>query len=86
MTNQQMFSYEKIAKRAEDMGILDFSQFTLIMDLELADKEFNLRLEDFIQADDLNFSHDVCGIQKNINRETKEFNPFFIPRFSKNNF
>ena len=38
------------------------------MDIESADKKFNMRLDDWLQADDFNFAHDYCGIQNNIKR------------------
>ncbi len=39
------------------------------MGIESADQKFNLRLEDWLKADDFNFAHDSCGIQNNIQRE-----------------
>lgn len=64
------------------MGILAFDKMSLLMDLEVATEKFNLRLEELSNADAFNFAHDICGIQNNINRVTKEFENFFIPRFS----
>lgn len=72
----------EIAERAEELGLLMFDRFSLIMDLEVASDEFNLRLEQLLNADKSNFIHDICGIQNNINRQTKKFENFFIPRYS----
>ena len=72
----------EIAKRAESMNLLMFDRFSLIMDLECANREFNLRLEEFLDADNFNFAHDISGIQNNINRQTKQFENCFLPRFS----
>jgi hypothetical protein len=72
----------KIVKKAEEKGLLMFDRISLIMDLECATKEFNLRLNDFLNADDFNFSHDICGIQNNLNRQTKKMENFFLPRFA----
>lgn len=84
MTKKENFEkLVEIAKRAEKMNLLMFDRFSLIMDLECANEEFNLRLEEFLNADNFNFAHDIVGIQNNINRQTKEFENCFLPRFSK---
>jgi hypothetical protein len=61
-------------------------RMTFLMDLESADNVFNLRLEDLLNADDLNFAHDIVGIVNNINRNefpAKDFG-LFVPRFAEN--
>ena len=73
--------YLKIVERAEKLEINQGSRLTGIMDIENADKTFNLRLEEFLHADIFNFTHDYIGIQNNIDRTTKEFG-FFVPRFA----
>lgn len=84
MLNKETFvKIVDIAKRAEQMELLLFDRMSLIMDLECANEEFNLRLDDLLQADDFNFSHDIVGIQNNLNRRTKEMENFFVPRYSK---
>jgi hypothetical protein len=73
----------KIANRAEKENLLMFDdKLSFIMDLECAINEFDLRLNDLLNADNFNFSHDIYGIQNNLNRETKEFENCFLPRFS----
>ena len=72
----------KIAEKADNMGLLIFDRLSLIMDLECANREFNLRLEEFLDADNFNFAHDISGIQNNLNRQTKQFENCFLPRFS----
>lgn len=84
MTKETHQILMKIAKRASEMDLLAFDRISLKMDLELAEKTFNLRLSELLIADDMNFSHDIVGIQNNINRETKEFENFFLPRYSSN--
>lgn len=85
MKNKERFMmYVEIAKRAEEMEIYNGERMILLMDLESADNHFNLRLEDLLKADDVNFGHDVIGIMNNINRTefpAKDFG-FFVPRFS----
>ena len=71
------------AKRAESMNLLMFDRISLIMDLECVNQEFNLRLSDLLNADKFNFAHDICGIQNNLNRNTKQLENLFVPRFSR---
>ena len=79
--------YVKICERAERMGY-DGQRHTLLMDLESADKQFNLRLEEMLNADAENFVHDIQGIIDNINRDSgfpaTDFG-FFVPRFAGQN-
>lgn len=85
MKNKERFMmYVEIAKRAEEMGIYNGERMVLLMDLESADNQFDLRLEDLLKADDFNFSHDVRGIMNNINRTKFPATDFglFVPRFS----
>ncbi len=42
-----------------------------------------LRLEELLAADEFNFSHDIFGIRRHINRETGKLNNHFLPRFTK---
>jgi hypothetical protein len=72
----------RIIDRADKMRLLHFDRITLMMDLECANNEFNLRLEDFLNADDSNFAHDIVGIQNNIDRTFKRMNKRFVPRFT----
>jgi hypothetical protein len=72
----------KIIERAENMGF-EFDRMTLNMDLRFVDDSIGLRLEDFLDGTDDGFAHDILGIQKNFNRETKEMDNFFLPRFAK---
>lgn len=41
-----------------------------------------LRLQELLEADDFNFSHDVGGIYHHMNRETGKLEGCFFPRFS----
>ena len=81
--NSKTGIYMKICQRAEKLGYKgDF--LSLMMDIESADKKFNLRLNDLLDADNFNFLHDVYGIVNNIVRDeypAKSFG-FFVPRFA----
>lgn len=79
--------YVDIATRATEMGLMDKSETVdRIMDIESADGKFNLRLDDWLKADDFNFAHDFLGIRDSINRKNgfpaKDFG-FFVPRFAE---
>ena len=67
-TKEKFMMYVKIAERAEELGIYHGERMTLLMDIESADNAFNMRLEDWLGADNFNFAHDVVGIVNNIDR------------------
>lgn len=56
---------------------------SLMMDLTAADEAVGLRLDDLAGADDVNFAHDVFGIHKHLNRETRRLEDGFMPRFAR---
>lgn len=72
----------KICERAEALDIAPKERITLIMDLDNAHQAVRLNLKGLLDADDSNFVHDICGIQANINRETKELDNCFLPRYA----
>ena len=76
--------YVTIAERAENEGIYNGDRMSLLMDIESADKKFNLRLDDWLNADKFNFAHDLYGIMNNIVRDSFPATDFglFVPRFS----
>ena len=82
MTNKELDLIVEIAKRAEKKHLIAYDRISLIMDLEVAHKQFNLKLENLLNADNFNFAHDIIGIQNNINRQTKQIENCFLPRFS----
>lgn len=81
-TVERYNTYSKICERAEKLGIGQGTRFTKMMDVELADKHYGMRLQDWLNADDFNFAHDFIGIQNHINRITKTFDNTFLPRFA----
>ena len=83
-TKEKFMTYVKIAQRAEGMGIYMGERFTLLMDIENADKVFNLRLEDWLNANDFDFAHDIIGITNNINRNNPTDFNLFVPRYAGN--
>lgn len=76
--------YASICARAKAMGIVWGDAIGALMDIESADKKFNLRLDELLEADNFNFAHDFIGIQNNIVRDVYPATDFgfFIPRFA----
>jgi hypothetical protein len=83
-TKEKFMMYVKLAERAEQMGIYNGERFSLLMDIENADKAFNLRLEELLNADNFNFAHDIVGIVNNIDRRNPTDFNLFVPRFAGN--
>ena len=86
---ERIKKYTEIITRAKALGYMDQADVcSTIMDIESADRKFNLRLDDWLEADDFNFAHDFWGIRKNINRTNgfpvTDFG-FFVPRFAEVN-
>ena len=84
-TKETFEKYVAICERAEGMNISAGDRLSHLMDIESADMKFNLRLDDWLNADDENFAHDFCGIYNHANRATgfpvADFNEF-LPRFA----
>ena len=85
MNKERIEMYAKICQRAEKIGFSSGeSRIGALMDIESADIKFNLRLDDWLNADDFNFAHDYCGIKNCIVRSefpAKDFG-LFVPRFA----
>lgn len=72
----------KICDRAESLKIRRGSRLTATMDVNLAAEHFNMKLSEWLEADDFNFAHDFVGIQNHIDRITQTFDNRFLPRFA----
>ena len=83
MTREKLILMMNICQRAEQLGYVGNRQ-TLLMDLESADNVFNMRFQDMLNANDINFLHDIIGITQNIVRDTYPATDFgyFVPRFA----
>ncbi len=55
----------------------------MIMDIDAANKCCPLKLQELLEADDINFYHDIIGIGQHMNRRTGKLEDYFIPRFAK---
>ncbi len=76
----------KIAKRAVKMAAsfgLKYDHLSCVMDISSCHAEIPLHLELLLTADDFNFSHDVFGIYKHINRNTAKMEGCFLPRYAQ---
>ncbi|MEG1901792.1 MAG: hypothetical protein RR225_05340 [Clostridium sp.] len=84
MSREKARLYMKICDRAEKL-FYKGNKVCLLMDIESADKVFDLRLEDLLNADDFNFSHDISGIVNNAVRADYPATDFngFVPRFAR---
>lgn len=56
---------------------------TLLDVMTVHQKAQPLRLADLLAADDVNFIHDITGINRHLDRETYKLNDGFLPRFSQ---
>lgn len=84
MDKERYQKYVEIAKRTENENLYSGERISLLMDIENADQKFHLRLDDWLKADEFNFTHDLYGIMNNINRTEFPAIDFglFIPRFA----
>ena len=74
----------KCIKRAVKMKLAIGGNDTLdmSMDVTAAHLAQPLKLQALLEADNSNFGHDICGIQRHIDRETGKMLNFFLPRFT----
>lgn len=69
----------QIVRRASALAEIDYQ--TLFMDITACHANgCPLDLAALLQAPDLDFYHDVCGIRRHINRETGLLEDSFLPR------
>jgi hypothetical protein len=58
-------------------------KLSMMMDIDTANRDCPLKLQELLKADEFNFYHDITGIYKNLNRKTKKLENCFLPRFAK---
>lgn len=91
MNSEERFNlWQKILDRAMEFMAPFADRVTLMMDMHNADKNYNLRLQEFLDADDVDFLHDICGIYRHMDRQLGsptygKCKDFFVPRFAGNN-
>jgi len=72
----------KIAERAERELEVNWQRSTAIMDLCAANNSCPLDLVAMLAGDRADFSHDIHGIRRHINRQTGVLEDCFLPRFA----
>lgn len=85
MNKADLILINSIANRAVNLAAeygIEYDKFTAVMDIEFAHLDCPLYLQRLLDADDGNFGHDVFGIRKHMNRETKKMEDCFLPRFA----
>ena len=79
----------KIADRACKLGLIapakaNYPRADFLMDIDAAHSNgCPLDFEKFLGAPDFDFTHDVAGIYRHIDRESGKLGGYFIPRCSR---
>jgi len=86
INREEMQLISKIVDRAfnTEMQAHYSSKLDMFMDIEAVHNDCPLNLQNLLEADNLNFFHDVIGIYENLNRKTKRLENCFVPRFTSN--
>lgn len=84
MNKERFKKYVAICERAEtEYPGEKKSRISNLMDIESADVEFNLQLDEWLKSDDENFYHDYFGITRESDRSTFPATfGLFVPRYS----
>jgi hypothetical protein len=87
IAKRDLLAMDQIVFRAAAMfrrGGVERDDLDIRMDVIATHANGNpLRLHDLAAADDFNFSHDIVGIYRHLNRETGKLENYFRPRFSR---
>jgi hypothetical protein len=71
------------AKKLADKYHVEYDKVDIAMDITACHLNGTpLKLQALLDADDFNFSHDVFGIRRHIDRDTGKVGGFFLPRFA----
>lgn len=76
MTKQTILNQVQVCERAENLGVSYDDRMSMMMDLEFSE----INVNKLLGFDDNNFAHDINGLRKYFNRETKQFDDCFCPR------
>jgi hypothetical protein len=75
---------DRYIKFCQELTGVTPAKFKLIMDIEATNNNgCPLKLDELLNANGMDFIHDVTGIQSNINRETGKLENCFLPRYAK---
>lgn len=87
VTPEELKLIDLIVGRAAKLAVKyhdpDWDHREMVMDITACHANGNpLRLADLLAADEFNFTHDVFGIRRHIDRTTGELRDCFVPRFT----
>ena len=86
-TKEDFATIRRIVNRAAAIAAhlgITLNKMSLMMDIEAAHNgDCPLDLERWLASDDVNFTHDVGGIIKHMDRETGKLGGCFSPRYAK---
>ena len=74
----------KIVERIEAVSIDKIDRMSTMMDIEATHIDCPLDLQGLLDADFIDFSHDIMGIRQHLNRETGKLEGGFVPRYALN--
>jgi hypothetical protein len=84
--NEKLFAIAtRAAKMAKKFNLLHFDALHCVMDLTLAHHTQPLALAELLDAEEVDFTHDVWGISRHLDRETGALRDHFIPRYDLRN-
>lgn len=81
-TDKDIRKIVKILDRIWKMGQDYASKLTIMMDLQAAHAACPIDLQKLLEADDMNFLHDITGIARHIDRRSGELKDCFVPRYA----
>ena len=71
----------QIADRAQELGLVVTDRLSFTMDLSATHSNgCPLDFNKLLNAPDFDFAHDVCGIQRHMDRQTGQLTDCFLPR------
>lgn len=82
MTRSDCENIMEIIDRVKELR-LTTDRFGMMMDLEFCNDDIPLDFEKLRSFGDADFTHDIIGIYRNFNRETKKLDNCFLPRCAK---
>lgn len=83
-TKNDLYTVSKVADRAIALRLnIHKDKMSLFMDIEFSADDANMDLDKLLSFDDFNFTHDLAGIQANLNRESKKIENCFSPRCAR---
>ena len=71
-----------IVERAWKSNMLYKEKIDMIMDISKVHENNPMKLQEWLEADDWNFTHDIVGIATFLDRETGKLMDCFLPRYS----